>query len=251
MGKDVKIGLMVGLGLLALIVIFWSSRPPEEEDIPAAMTTVAEKAPDVAKEPLGAVAESKKAQASDSAKAAPAKTESATAEGNIEGVSPTPPVLAGPATDAAKTMDAPAVVTAATGEATHTVAKGDTLYSIGHKYGVHWQRVFERNRDVLKRPQDLMIGQRLKIPSARTLPPAGQAAPKADVISAAMTVAPERKVEAPSVRTHKVGPGDTLYGLARRYFQDANKWKAILQANPNIQSHRLMVGQVLTIPAMP
>ncbi|MBM4044501.1 MAG: LysM peptidoglycan-binding domain-containing protein [Planctomycetes bacterium] len=256
MGKDVKIGLMVGLGLLALIVIFWSSRPPEEEDSPAAMTTQTEKATPVAKESLGVVAEGKKAQATDVAKATTAKPDSATAEGNIQGVA-AKPELGSSVCDALK-PDAPTPVVAVsptTGETTHTVVKSDTLWAIGKKHGVHHERILARNRDILKSPGDLKVGQVLKIPApivASAPPTAAAATPKLEVSTAAASFAPEPPKAAPSAaKTHKVAPGDTLYKLAKMYFQDVAKWKAIAQANPQIRNNQLMVGQVLNIPMSP
>ncbi len=51
-------------------------------------------------------------------------------------------------------------------------------------------------------------------------------------------------------RTHTLVKGDTLYALARRYYSDASRWRAILEANRDQISdpNQLYVGQVLTIP---
>lgn len=51
-------------------------------------------------------------------------------------------------------------------------------------------------------------------------------------------------------RTHTVAKGDTLYKLARQYYNDQSKWKDIYEANraemgnPN----QIRVGQRLVIP---
>lgn len=51
-------------------------------------------------------------------------------------------------------------------------------------------------------------------------------------------------------QTHVVAKGDTLYGLARKYYNDQRRWKDIQQANsdrisdPNV----IFVGQELVIP---
>ena len=51
-------------------------------------------------------------------------------------------------------------------------------------------------------------------------------------------------------RTHLVAKGDTLYGLARQYYNDQGRWKDIYAANgdrvkdPNL----IYVGQELVIP---
>lgn len=52
-------------------------------------------------------------------------------------------------------------------------------------------------------------------------------------------------------RTHTVAKGDTLYKLARQYYNDQSRWKDIYEANraevgnPN----QLRVGQRLVIPS--
>ncbi|KRG78407.1 hypothetical protein ABB30_03575 [Stenotrophomonas ginsengisoli] len=52
---------------------------------------------------------------------------------------------------------------------THTVAKGDTLSAIAKQYlgkANDWPKIFEANRDVLKDPDKIQVGQVLKIPAA-------------------------------------------------------------------------------------
>jgi len=50
--------------------------------------------------------------------------------------------------------------------------------------------------------------------------------------------------------THVVQKGDTLYRLARQYYNNQSRWKDIFEANRDQLSdpHRLKVGQTLTIP---
>lgn len=54
-------------------------------------------------------------------------------------------------------------------------------------------------------------------------------------------------------QTWEVQPGDTLGGIADRFFSDPGRWDAILQANPDQLSHAfdLAPGQVLRIPTEP
>ena len=51
-------------------------------------------------------------------------------------------------------------------------------------------------------------------------------------------------------RYHTVAKGDTLYGLARRYYSDQRRWKDLYEANrPEISDpNRIRVGQRLVIP---
>lgn len=51
-------------------------------------------------------------------------------------------------------------------------------------------------------------------------------------------------------RYHSVAKGDTLFSLARQYYNDQRKWKTIYEANLNqiTDPNRIMVGQKLVIP---
>lgn len=51
-------------------------------------------------------------------------------------------------------------------------------------------------------------------------------------------------------RLHTVQPGETLYGLARRYYNDPRQWRRIWQANSRRvkDPRRLPVGIKLIIP---
>ena len=47
---------------------------------------------------------------------------------------------------------------------TYPVKSGDTLSEIGQQYGVPWRDIFEANRDQLKDPDKINVGQKLRIP---------------------------------------------------------------------------------------
>ena len=46
----------------------------------------------------------------------------------------------------------------------YVVAAGDNLTKIGKKYGVSWQQIYEANKDVIKDPNLIQPGWKLKIP---------------------------------------------------------------------------------------
>ena len=50
--------------------------------------------------------------------------------------------------------------------------------------------------------------------------------------------------------THKIRANDSLYKLAKKYYNDGTKWKKIYQANRNIMPdpHSLKIGQEILIP---
>jgi len=48
----------------------------------------------------------------------------------------------------------------------YTVASGDSLSKIGKKHGVSWQAIYEANKDIIKNPDLIQPGWKLKIPTA-------------------------------------------------------------------------------------
>jgi nucleoid-associated protein YgaU len=65
---------------------------------------------------------------------------------------------------------------------------------------------------------------------------------------------PTRRVAArPTSRQHTVEEGDSLYGLAERYYGDGDRFTELYQANKAVlkRPDRLEVGTVLVIPNLP
>ncbi len=52
----------------------------------------------------------------------------------------------------------------------------------------------------------------------------------------------------PSVRTHTVRKGDTLWSIAKECYGDGKRWKEIASANDIADESKLPVGKVLRIP---
>jgi nucleoid-associated protein YgaU len=48
----------------------------------------------------------------------------------------------------------------------YTVVSGDSLSKIGKAHGVSWQTIYEANKDVIKNPDLIQVGWKLKIPTA-------------------------------------------------------------------------------------
>jgi LysM repeat protein len=107
----------------------------------------------------------------------------------------------------------------ATGERIHVVRQGDTLRTIATTYNTTWQAIAARN--ALANPNRIYVGQRLIIP------------------------APGTNVNQ-TVRTYTVQPNDSLTSVANRYNTTV---LALAQANGLTTSSRLLVGQVLQLPA--
>jgi nucleoid-associated protein YgaU len=47
----------------------------------------------------------------------------------------------------------------------YEVVKGDNLTKIGKKYGIGWKEIYEANKDVIKDPDLIQPGWKLKIPA--------------------------------------------------------------------------------------
>jgi LysM repeat protein len=100
----------------------------------------------------------------------------------------------------------------------YVVQPGDTLHSIGRKFGVSWVEIAEANGIV--NPNLIYAGQVLKIPTSQP--------------------------ETPPAVTHTVKPGETLYRISLQY---GVHWLAIAQANQIAPPYVIYPGQVLVVPS--
>ncbi len=106
--------------------------------------------------------------------------------------------------------------------ATHTVARGDSLWSISRQYGITVDELAVANQ--LAKSATLRLGQQLSVPAK-----AAPAAPAAGTDAA---------------NTYEVKAGDTLGAIARRHGTTI----AALRSANNLSGDNLRVGQKLIIP---
>lgn len=133
-----------------------------------------------------------------------------------------------------------------------TVARGDTLYAIGAKYGMKVDEIAKLNN--MSEPYTLRIGQKLQVRASREqvvtdMPkiseskPAAKAAPKPTAKpTAAAGRATTTRVELSEIT---VAPGDTLYSLSRKYSIPVNDLAVM---NNLSVPFALYAGQKIRVP---
>ncbi len=134
----------------------------------------------------------------------------------------------------------------------HTVLAGETLFTIGIKYGLLWTTIQQANG---LPSSTVYSGQRLLIPGSNVnVSPAAEGSTPEDAPTAETIVDPTPApaptavpVAAPAAATttHVVQRGETLHLIGTQY---GVSWPVIQQAN-NLPNTIVYVGQTLTIPA--
>ena len=130
----------------------------------------------------------------------------------------------------------------------HKVQPNDSLFKISTKYygnGEKWTKIFEANKDSMSDPNALHVGQQLLIPDITVEKEANQA-------FQAPVVKRSNKKDFVNSDTHTVEAGDTLYRLAKKYYDDPTVWIKIYDANKDTIADKglLQEGQILIIPKL-
>lgn len=159
----------------------------------------------------------------------------------------------------------------------YVVAEGDTLGGIAKKlYGTEEgnkltsiTRIFEANRQILKSPNDITVGQKLTIPpveapvandkkteSATSLPgeifekavAIGKNLLKGDEPSESPKAKPARQTRAAVVAPYVVQDGDSLSRIASKQLGDSSRYLEIAKLNGLKDPDSLTVGTQLKMP---
>lgn len=220
MQHEVKLGLILGVVLLAIGILFWSqiggARPTEEYVYDSGFqATAAELLEPV---PPSELPSSEVPIPSHTAEILP-DTQS------FRTLNPDVP-------DATEAESSPEP-----GSRIHVSARGDTLWSLAEKYygsGAKWKVIAEANRSMVPESNQLKAGMRVAIP-----PDTSQTASAQD----------DSQKE---YRTHIVQPGDSLSKLSSKYYGAERHWKKLLEANKKSVSRpgALQVGTRLIIPPL-
>jgi nucleoid-associated protein YgaU len=287
MRKDTQIGIMLGVVILVIIGVFFSTRPSIKETKIPNLTLSEEGASDIEEIDINELARESKTKKTEVAvvkedfieerkikkefgKKSPVevsvKEDVAVIEGRWEGVEAEKDMpetsipgkeieeSAEDVTISKKEEEQQQIPSADVPprEIIHKVVSSDNLVELSKKYygdGTKWRRIHEANKDKIPNPDVLYTGLELLIPEITVSEKRDD-----DMTYGSL---PERESDeevftttTTTPGTHTISPGDTLYGLARKYYGDSAMWVKIHDANEdNIEDKRLLeVGQTLVIP---
>ena len=108
----------------------------------------------------------------------------------------------------------------------HVVQPGENLFRIGLQYGQSWVTLAQYNG--ITNPNNITVGQTIKIPCEGTTPPPAQPTPPPD-----------------NVTYYTVQPGDNLFRISLKF---GVSWVEIAEANGVVNPNQIYTGQVLKIP---
>jgi nucleoid-associated protein YgaU len=242
MGRDVKIGLALGLVVIVVAIVIFSvsgggDRPPGTSGVVAQAPT-AEGGPATRPAP--------------SVDVTPAPRPTVVVAERPGPVVPAP----GPRADRADTRltalvpNVPALSVARPAE--HVVRAGDTLWDLAVRYyhsAAAVAKIQEANKAQVPTPSaPLKIGMRLVLPD---LPAAPRAEPGRAGTSGAATLVGGTGAPASTV-PYIVRPGDTLASIARQFYGSDQAIRPILTANPRLARNpdRIVTGWTLNIPRL-
>ncbi len=120
----------------------------------------------------------------------------------------------------------------------HTVAEGETLWTISEKYyqsGYNWVDVQAAN--TLANPDYIEVGQVLTIPDVTPIP----------VPTGALATATSTEGK-PKEKSYKVVAGDNLWNIAVAMYSNGYKWPEIAKANNLVNPDLIYPDTVLTLP---
>ncbi len=124
----------------------------------------------------------------------------------------------------------------------HTIATGETYYSIAKKYGLPVDAITAANPGL--KPERLQTGLKIQLPPVA--PPA-TAKPKAPAPPPG-TGSPPTTTNSVRFSRHTVGNGETMSSIARKYQVSPD---ALLKRNRMEPDDKIFVGDVLTVPLPP
>ena len=265
MKRDVQVGVILGVIILAIIGVFLSTRtavkepvipiPEIEEDTQVGALNINELTQDFPGAPQESFKEVKTSintGRKESAVTNAVKTEESPSakEGVTASVETKPKETSSPSNQEDwKDVSSPDVNKSVSSQQTHKVQYRDDLYKIAKKYYgdvSKWLLIFNANKDKILDRNSLRIGTELIIPEDRTVSPKTKTEATTPQLSQVIQIEDAK----PTAKKHVVQQGDTLYKLAVKYYNDGTKWNKIFDANKKTLKNQkdLSIGQELEIP---
>jgi len=129
-------------------------------------------------------------------------------------------------------------------EVTHKVVPSDSLSGLSVEYygsASKWKEIYKANKDKISNPNTLRVGMVLQIPDISSLEKEER-----EIKSGRGTTVEKLT----GGKTHTVRAGDSLYKLAKQYYDDPAMWQTIYNANKDTMKNKnsLKIGQKLIIP---
>lgn len=281
MKRDVQVGVVLGVIILAIIGVFLSTRtavkepaipiPEFEEDSKMRLLDITELSKEtkdsaITGESINETAETAQNKNIEQTKTEvinAIKTENQFKEDNVvEGtwnksesekpinvvVSENKEVISSQGEEEFKDIDINEVQVSSSKLRVHKVQQNDSLSKIANKYyrdESKWLLIFNANRDKLPDRNSLKIGTELFIPEEKTIV---QSTKKETTIPTLMQITEVEDTK--SSRRHTIQKGDSLYKIALQYYKDGSKWNKILEVNKEIikNQNSLPVGAEIEIP---
>jgi nucleoid-associated protein YgaU len=137
----------------------------------------------------------------------------------------------------------------------HEVASGDSYWTISRRhYGTarYFQALAEYNRRRIGDPQRMKPGMKVLIPSRELLESQfATLVPRAGNSRAAATDSAGFSIGSDGHPVYRVGPDDTLTGIAEKYLGRTSRWIQIFRMNRSElpSPHKLKQGMVLRLPS--
>jgi LysM repeat protein len=136
----------------------------------------------------------------------------------------------------------------------HKVQPGEDLSKIARKYyrdTSKWSTIYNANRDRIQDYNFLRVGTELIIPDIPEEKIASQQV-RTETSIPSLSQVVEVEGTKPAGRIHRVQRGDSIYKLAVKYYNDGTKWNKILEANKKVikDPKSLRIGQELIIPEL-
>lgn len=280
MKRDVQVGVVLGVIILAIIGVFLSTRtavkapaipiPEVEEDSKMILLDINDLSKEtkdsaITGESINETAQNKNIEQTKTKVINTIKTEEQSIEKEdnvVEGtwnkseserpinvvVSENKEVVSSQGEEEFKDIDINEVQVSSSKLRMHKVQQNDSLYKIANKYygdESKWLLIFNANRDKLPDRNSLKIGTELFIPEEKTII---QSTKEETTIPTLMQMTEVE--DAKSSRRHTIQKGDSLYKIALQYYKDGSKWNKILEVNSKIIKNQssLPVGAEIEIP---